>query len=149
MNSRIGVLIGVALLWASFAFAKPIELHETQRIDIVVNGTADFDVADVDMDTTGIIVGGRLGSSNGAFMFERDAAGNWVYKQQLGITSAAVWPRVAIGGKEAVYDIGELLMVHRGGYKWVPIQGPVFPYTRTWQSQIEYSGGRFYGSSFC
>lgn len=146
MKSRTRLLTGIALLAASSAFTKPIELHETQRVDIVINGSADFDVADVDIDTTGIIVGGRLGTSNGVFMFERDAAGRWVYKQQLGITSTAVWPRVAIGGKEAVYDLGELLMVHRGGYKWVPIQGPVFPYTRSWQSQIEYSGGRFYGS---
>ncbi|HEX6397028.1 MAG TPA: hypothetical protein VFZ95_06365, partial [Steroidobacteraceae bacterium] len=148
MGSRIGSSMGIALLSASPAFAKPIEIHETQRVDIVINSSADFDVADVDIDPTGIIVGGRHGTDYGAFMFERDAAGTWVFKQQLGVTSTPVWPRVAIGGKEAVYDIGELRMVHRGGYKWVPIQGPILPYTNSWQSQIEYSGGRFYGSSF-
>jgi hypothetical protein len=147
MSSRIGLLVGIALLSASAAFAKPIEIHETQRIDLVTtNGSADLESWDVDFDTTGIIVGGRRGADYGAFMFERNAAGTWVFKQQLGVTQTAVWPRVAIGGKEAIYDIGELRMVHRGGYKWVPIQGPVFPYTRSWQSQIEYSGGRFYGS---
>ena len=79
-------------------------------------------------------------------MFERNAAGTWVFKQQLGVTSTVVWPRVAIGGNAAVYDIGELRVVERGGQNWVAVQGPTFPYTRSWQSQIEYSGGRFYGS---
>ena len=59
MNSRIGLLTGIALLSASSAFAKPIEIRETQRIDLITNGSADFDAWDVDIDTTGIIVGGR------------------------------------------------------------------------------------------
>lgn len=146
MNSRIGLLTGIAMLAASSAFAKPVEVHETQRIDLDTTGSADFDAWDVDIDTTGIIVGGRRGADHGAFMFERNAAGAWVFKQQLGITGAVVWPRVAIGGNAAIYDIGELRVVERGASNWVAVQGPTFPYTTSWQSQIEYSGGRFYGS---
>jgi hypothetical protein len=147
MNSRIGLLTGIALLSASSTFAKPIEIHETQRIDLITNGSADFDVASVGIDTTGIIVGGRRGTDHGAFMFERNAAGTWVFKQQLGVTSTSVWPRVAIGGNAAVYDIGELRVVERGASNWVAVPGPTFPYPISWQSQIEYSGGRFYGST--
>jgi hypothetical protein len=146
MNSRIGLLMGIAVLSASSAFAKPIEIHETQRIELSTTGSADFNALDVGIDTTGIIVGGRRGADHGAFMFERNAAGTWVFKQQLGVTSTVVWPRVAIGGTAAVYDIGELRVVERGASNWVAVQGPTFPYTRSWQSQIEYSGGRFYGS---
>src|SRR5688572_14760437 len=146
MNSRIGLLTGIALFSASSAFAKPIEIHETQRIDLVTNGSADLEAWDVDIDTTGIIVGGRRGTDHGAFMFERNAAGAWVFKQQLGVTSTVVWPRVAIGGNAALYDIGEVRVVERGASNWVAVQGPTFPYSRSWQSQIEYSGGRFYGS---
>ena len=131
MSSRIGSLMGIALLSAGTAFAKPIEIHETQRVDIVINSSADFDVADVDIDPTGIIVGGRHGTDYGAFMFERNAAGTWVFKQQLGVTQTAVWPRVAIGGKEAVYDIGELRLVHRGGrcsvQRWFALREQVDP----------------------
>jgi len=143
---RRPLLAGIALLSASSAFAKPIEILETQRIDLVTNGSADLEAWDVDIDTTGIIVGGRRGTDHGAFMFERNAAGTWAFKQQLGVTSTAVWPRVAIGGNAAVYDIGELRVVERRTSSWVAVQGPTFPYTRSWQSQIEYSGGRFYGS---
>src|SRR5688572_7751687 len=75
MNSRIGLLTGIALLSASSAFAKPIEIRETQRIDLVTNGSADLEAWDVEIDTTGIIVGGRRGTEYGAFMFERNAAG--------------------------------------------------------------------------
>jgi hypothetical protein len=146
MNARIGLLTGIAVLSASSVLAKPIEIHETQRIDLAATGSADFNVADVDVDTTGIIVGGRRGTSYGAFMFERNAAGTWVFKQQLGVTSTVVWPRVAIGGNAAVYDIGELRVVERGASNWLAVPGPTFPYTRSWQSQIEHSGGRFYGS---
>jgi hypothetical protein len=98
MNSRIGLLTGIALLSASSAFAKPIEIRETQRIDLITNGSADLDAWDVDIDVTGIIVGGRRGVEYGAFMFRRNAAGTWVFKQQLGVSSTAVWPRVAPGG---------------------------------------------------
>jgi hypothetical protein len=146
MNSRIGLLTGIALLSASSAFAKPIEIRETQRVDLMTTGSADFHAADIDIDTTGIIVGGRRGTDYGAFMFERNAAGTWGFKQQLGVTSTPVWVRVAIGGNAAVYDIGELRVVERGASNWVAVQGPTFPYSRSWQSQIEYSGGRFYGS---
>jgi hypothetical protein len=146
MNSRIGLSTVIALLSASSVFAKPIEIHETQRVDLITNGSGDFDAWDVDIDSTGIIVGGRRGTDYGAFMFERNAAGTWAFKQQLGVSSTVVWPRVAIGGNAAVYDIGELRVVERGASNWVAVQGPVFPYTQSWQSQIEYSGGRFYGS---
>jgi hypothetical protein len=146
MNSRIGLLTGIVLFSVSSAFAKPIEIHETQRIDLITNGSADLEAWDVDIDTTGIIVGGRRGTDHGAFMFERNAAGAWVFKQQLGVTSTVVWPRVAIGGNAALYDIGEVRVVERGASNWVAVQGPTFPYSRSWQSQIEYSGGRFYGS---
>ncbi len=147
MNSRIGWLPAIALLSASSAFAKPIEIHETQRIDLASTGNADFNAADVDVDATGIIVGGRRGTENGAFIFERNAAGAWVFKQQLGATSTSVWPRVAIGGNAAVYDIGEVRVVERGASNWVAVPGPSYPYPISWQSQIEYSGGRFYGST--
>ena len=43
MNSRAGLLTGIALVLAGSAFAKPIEIRETQRIDLVTNGSADFD----------------------------------------------------------------------------------------------------------